>query len=70
MVLGTRGEKVYKNYFSDNEIGFDDLGRWMFLATVFDPEKGEVSKELQVLGKITEVLGPGNMSCGGGRELP
>ncbi len=42
MVLGTRGRKVYKNYFSKNEIGFDDLGRWMFLATVFDPEKGEV----------------------------
>ncbi len=42
MILGTRGGKVYKNYFSEKEIGFDDLGRWMFLATVFDLEKREV----------------------------
>jgi hypothetical protein len=42
MILGVRGRGVNHNFYSDREIGFEDLGRWMFLATVFDPEKLEV----------------------------
>ncbi len=42
MILGMQGAKVHKNYFSGREIGFDDLGRWMFLATVYNTEKQEV----------------------------
>lgn len=42
MILGTRGKTSFTNYFSGPEIDFADLGRWMFLATVYDSEKGEV----------------------------
>ncbi|MCF6311282.1 MAG: FecR domain-containing protein [Verrucomicrobiales bacterium] len=38
--VGTRGGNP--NFYSKKEIGFEDLGRWMFLATVFDSEKLEV----------------------------
>lgn len=45
MILGVRGRDStdeHHNYYSGREIGFGDLGRWMFLATVFDPDKLEV----------------------------
>lgn len=42
MILGVRGRGVDYNFYSKKEIGFEDLGRWMFLATVFDSEKLEV----------------------------
>ena len=59
MILGTSGEKDHKNYFSGEEIGFDDLGRWMFLATVFDPEKREVRHVIdeKVVSRET-IVGP------------
>ena len=42
MILGVQGRGGNQNFYSDKEIGFEDLGRWMFLATVFDPDKLEV----------------------------
>ena len=42
MILGVHGEQRGYNFYSKSEIGFQDLGRWMFLATVFDTEKAEV----------------------------
>ncbi|NOX99846.1 MAG: hypothetical protein GXP30_08975, partial [Verrucomicrobia bacterium] len=42
MILGVLGKEGNHNYYSGREIGFNDLGRWMFLATVFDPKKLEV----------------------------
>ncbi|MFK5924002.1 MAG: FecR domain-containing protein [Verrucomicrobiota bacterium] len=42
MILGVLGKEGNQNYYSGREIGFNDLGRWMFLATVFDPDKLEV----------------------------
>ncbi len=42
MILGVRGRGDDHNFYSKKEIGFKDLGRWMFLATVFDPDKLEV----------------------------
>lgn len=42
MILGLSSKGGHHNFYSQKEIGFKDLGRWMFLATVFDPDKLEV----------------------------